>query len=306
MDVIRKELIEFGLKGSQLVELPIEESKESAYAIEVDKSNKYELWEHFNHIKSKTGFTPVVTTFWGASSGSWLDALKEEDLFMRFPYEGEDDTLDISPKAIIERSKTSSYSALLDEHNAIYSEDLVDHMEFVLDSLQETFGKSPSEKEILELMSKGDIKSYFEFEGWILKWQIKEERGLKQNEDNDSYLDWFNPEGQVEALILLPIQFSYDVLAYIHWFGAENLSTEASIAMLRHWNEAYGAELVAHYGTMLHLKTRNRPSSILDAFNLAKEQESFAPCTTALPGASLRDLTFALMKRDLWFLHERP
>jgi len=306
MEVIRKEIKDFGIKDSQLIELSIDQSSEKAFAIEVDKSNRYVLWEHFNHIKSKTGLTPIVTTFWGPSSEGWLSAVKEEDLFMRFPYEGEDSTLDISPKAIIKRSRTTNYSSILDEHNSIYSEDLVDHMKFVLDSLQKTFGKSPSEKEILELMSKGDIQSYFEFEEWILNWQVAEGCNLKQSEESDSYLDWFDPEGQLEALILLPTQSSCDVLAYIHWFGADSSSTEASIAMLRHWNEAYGAELVAHYGTMLHMKIKNRPSTTLDAFNLAKEQESFAHCTTALPGASLRELTFALKKRDLWFLHERP
>ena len=306
MDVILKEINEFGLNGSQLIELSINKSSEKAFAIAVDKSNKYILWEHFNQIKSKTGLTPVVTTFWSGSSSSWVDAVREEDLFMRFPYEGKGDSLDISPKAIIKRSQTANYAEILDVHNTIYSENLVDHMKFVLDSLQETYGKSPSEKEILELMSKGDIKSYFDFEEWILNWQVAEGCSLNQNEENDSYLDWFNPEEQFEALILLPIQSSCDVLAYIHWFGADSSSSEASIAMLRHWNEVYGAELVAHYGTMLHLKIADRPSSIIDAFNLAKEQESFAPCTTVLPGASLRDLTSALKKRDLWFLHERP
>lgn len=306
MEAIRKELKDFGLGESELVELPIGDSKESAFALEVDKSNKYELWDHFNHIKSKTGFTPIVTTLWGSYSGTWLDAIKEEDLFMRFPYEGENETLDLSPNAIIKRSRSSSHTEILDDHNSIYSEDLIDHMKFVLDNLQEMYGNSPSEKELLDLMSKGSVNGYFEFEEWILNWQKRELCDLNQNDDNDTYLDWFNPEGQFESLIFLPIQSSCDALAYMHWFGAENLSTEASIAMLRYWHEVYGAELVAHYGTMLHIKTSKRPTSILDAFNLAKEQESFAPCTTALPGASLRDLASALMKRDLWFLHERP
>ncbi|WP_455210808.1 DUF4253 domain-containing protein [Kaarinaea lacus] len=57
---------------------------------------------------------------------------------------------------------------------------------------------------------------------------------------------------------------------------------------------------------MLHFDVQRKPESIDDAFRLAWEQEALAPCTTALPGESLRDHARALLAADKWFLHERP
>lgn len=306
MDFIEQQLSSFGIEKSKLIAISVGEPTTKAYAFEVNQSNRYVLWEHFNSIKSQTGFSPLVTAFWNSSVGSWTDAIEKEGLFDRFPFEHEDSTLEITPKAIIERAKTADYSKILSEHNSIYSEDLVDHMQFSLESLSEQFKKSPSEEELLQLMKDKKIKDYFGFEEWLLNWQLAELTGHFQDEESDAYLDWFEPQDQHEALILLPTQHSYDALAFMHWFGAENSSTEESIAMLRHWNQTYGAELVAHYGTMLHLKVGNRPQTVKEAFSLAKEQESFAPCTTALPGATLRDLAYSLNRKDSWFLHERP
>ncbi|MEI6443480.1 MAG: DUF4253 domain-containing protein [Nostocales cyanobacterium ELA583] len=68
----------------------------------------------------------------------------------------------------------------------------------------------------------------------------------------------------------------------------------------------YQIELVCHYGTMLQLKTKNKPKTCQEALQLAIEQEIIAPCTTMLPGISLEDHACALLKSDYWFLHERP
>lgn len=68
----------------------------------------------------------------------------------------------------------------------------------------------------------------------------------------------------------------------------------------------YQIELVCHYGTMLQLKTKNKPKTCQEALQLAIEQEIIAPCTTMLPGISLEDHACALLKSDYWFFHERP
>ncbi len=78
------------------------------------------------------------------------------------------------------------------------------------------------------------------------------------------------------------------------------------IALLKYWHEKYGSELVCHYGTVLQLTTKTLPTSPDEAFQLAWEQQTIAPCTTILPGISLRDHARELLHTYRWFLHERP
>lgn len=120
------------------------------------------------------------------------------------------------------------------------------------------------------------------------------------------HIDWFVPQGQSVALVLLPTPHGSDALAYHSWFGAETVGTPFMIALLQSWHQRYGAELVAHWGTMLQLVVQRRPADMTEALQLAREQILVAPCTTELPGATLRDHAHALMKSDRWFLHERP
>ena len=76
--------------------------------------------------------------------------------------------------------------------------------------------------------------------------------------------------------------------------------------MSRRWHDQFGAELVAHYGVMIKFVVRRPPSTLDVAWQLAREQELIAECTTILPGVPLRHHARALVGRDTWFLFERP
>ena len=104
----------------------------------------------------------------------------------------------------------------------------------------------------------------------------------------------------------MPTINSWEIPAYISWYGAESCSSELVVALLKYWHEKYGAELVAHYGTMLQLVTQTLPTSPEEAFRLAWEQQVIAPCTTCLPGISLRNHAREMLHCHQWFLHERP
>ncbi|HIK18118.1 MAG TPA: DUF4253 domain-containing protein [Leptolyngbyaceae cyanobacterium M33_DOE_097] len=95
-------------------------------------------------------------------------------------------------------------------------------------------------------------------------------------------------------------------LAYLHWFGAWASGTPVVIGFLKQWHQRYNAELVCHYGTMLQLTVEKRPATPAEAFDLAWQQEALAPCTTLLPGVTLRDHARSLLTVNRWFLHERP
>ncbi len=121
------------------------------------------------------------------------------------------------------------------------------------------------------------------------------------------YNDWFEPTNQLVSLLLLPDPSPENALAYLHWFAASHsLPSHVLIAVLRRWHETFGAELVAHWGTMLQLVVSRRPASAGEALALARQQELVAPCTTTLPGASTEEHAATLLSSDRWFLHERP
>jgi hypothetical protein len=121
------------------------------------------------------------------------------------------------------------------------------------------------------------------------------------------YNDWYEPRNQLVALLLLPDSSPENALAYVHWYaGRQELPSHALISILRRWRARFGAELVAHWGTMLQLVVDEPPTSTESALALAREQELVAPCTTAMPGASTEEHAALLMGSERWFLHERP
>jgi hypothetical protein len=121
------------------------------------------------------------------------------------------------------------------------------------------------------------------------------------------YLDWFDPEDQLMALLWLPTTAPEEALAYVHWFaGNGNRPSHVLVAVMRAWCAQFGAELVAHWGTMLQLVVDAPPPTIGDALVLARQQELVASCTTELPGISTEQHAATLMASDRWFLHERP
>ncbi len=121
--------------------------------------------------------------------------------------------------------------------------------------------------------------------------------------------DWFAP-GQDEChLLFLPTSNGAEALAYLEFYAEDSVagaSTERLIAVLDSWNTRFGAELVAHWGTMLQFIAERPPESLPIAFELAAEQDLIAPCTNALPGQTVRDFARVLWRRPTWFLHERP
>lgn len=120
------------------------------------------------------------------------------------------------------------------------------------------------------------------------------------------HLEWFEPQEQDRFLLLMPHAQSWAAPAYMHWYGAELGGSVLAVAMLKHWQAKFGAELVAHYGTMLQLQVKTRPHNYREALELAWQQEALAPCTLALPGVELFEHAWALLEVERWFLHERP
>ena len=141
---------------------------------------------------------------------------------------------------------------------------------------------------------------------WMLDWQTQ--HGARYLGDTDP-APWFEPDGDDCFLLFLPTPNGEESLAYIHFWSEEAVpgaTPEVLIAMLRSWRENHGADLVAHWGTMLQFVVTRPPTSMDDARSLAWEHYRVAPCTTLLPGQEVRDYARSLVSTDRWFLHERP
>lgn len=306
MEHIQKELKALGLENAQSVALAIPLSTEQAFAIEVTAQNKYPVWQHFNERKETLGLYPVLTTTWGPQNKHWPTQVTAEDFFSRFYFAEEVPGQDISPQAFITRAAQAQSDSILTDHNRMYSEDLEDGVSIYVETFASEFGEHPPEQELVDAIAAGHIQDYFALSQWCWNWAVNTLGLERLCQAPASFLDGFEPTGQTELLMLLPTPASWEVIAYMHWFGACTTTTEKAMHLLKHWHEQYGAEIVAHYGTMLHLQVSKKPATPAAAFTLATEQEAFAPCTTALPGATLCDLAAALMHRESWFLHERP
>src|SRR5262249_45979334 len=75
---------------------------------------------------------------------------------------------------------------------------------------------------------------------------------------------------------LVPVNHSWEVPAALS-FGGWNECPDATsqVAVLRYWNQIYGAELVGLSGDVMELETAKKPSSKEEALKLAQEQYWF-------------------------------
>ena len=305
-----KELISgSALESFELAELPIPETEHQVLAIKVN--HDYALWA-WQVMKAKIGDTgrwPVLIACWGNRTSSWHEQLHQEDLFDRFPFQYELDRKNrenLSPEIIISGAEKIDLEASLDQLSLDAEEDLKDYLADTISETQEQFGETPELSLLNQLIESGELNSEVDLERWLFNWEI-EHFGEKATASIDnSYIHWFDPVHEPMALLLMPTMNSWEIPAYISWYGAESCSSELVVALLKHWHQKYGAELLAHYGTMLQLVTQTLPNSPEEAFTLAWKQQVIAPCTTCLPGVSLRNHAREMLHSHEWFLHERP
>jgi len=291
------------------VRFPMPGHGQSALALQVTAYDAISAWRQLRDRIAITGRWPVVTAAW-TGHGAWTGIMAEANFFDRFEYghvRPGSHRIDQSAQAILARSWDVDIDGFLRDCNGYWESRIDEFIRFQLEAMLHRHGNAPDHAEVVRAAASVDAPKARAVERFLLDWEIAQS-GLPQilDEAGLTYLDWFEPPGNPMALLLMPFTRGSEVLAHMHWFGSGTISSEMAIACLRRWEDHYGAELVAHYGTMLQMTVARRPVDIDEAFELAWEQERVAPCTTALPGVTLRDHAKALLKTDRWFLHERP
>lgn len=303
------------LKDSNIASLAIPESQQLAFAIEVPRSQMLDCWRLLRSLVNDTQMYPVLSDRWLAGTGNWQNDMIEEDYFCRneYLYEQKNGSIEsVASESIVDAAKSLNGEKII-KTRIKKSERIADEEwrepDWYLHNLEETqrnFAISPKPEEAKAALNSGEIITEIDFERWLFTWELNnvpKERLLPP--PDLTYQEWYDvsPSDTI-PLLLLPTSNSWETLAYMHFYGAMNSAED--IAILKHWHDRYGAELVAHYGTMLQFYVTNKPQNLTEAFELASEQYEFAFDTFILPGVSIREHARALLHIDRWFLHERP
>ncbi len=299
-----------------MIKLDIPDCEHPALAIQITRDEVFKAWQLLRSHLSTTQRWPVVVASWNFQHQDWSSDIVNSHFFDRQPFQYENSQQQphsCTPKEILTRSKTVNLATFLakeieDQRQESDSQTLKEELDYELERIPEQFDVSSMRSQLQSLVDDGKLQSTLDLEKWLFEWEIAHDIGVDQTENTENgYLGWYEADdNQSLALILLPTANCWETVAYIHWFGSEGVGSDVVAAFLKRWYETYGAELVCHYGTMLQLVVSKKPDTLQEAFELAWEQTAIAPCTTLLPGISLRDHARELMSCDRWFLHERP
>ena len=280
---------------------------ETIFAIAVG-ADAMGAWQRLRDLLPVTGRWPVLTCLWASSEGPWAQRIDDNELMSRFYFMQEDTRRpDHRPGSILAAADGVDVDAALAAIGIDDSLSLEEYLECTLAHTANRFGTTPEIGAPVEFLAAQRLQTPRDIEQWLFDWEQAHCPGPLALADNDlAHIEPFVPDVGETALLLMPAASGSDVPAYLNWYASGRVNSESIVALLRQWHARHGAELVAHYGTMLQLRVARRPQSAQEAFDLAWQQETVAPCTTVLPGVALRDHARALLHTDSWHLHERP
>jgi hypothetical protein len=101
-------------------------------------------------------------------------------------------------------------------------------------------------------------------------------------------------------LALVPTKNSWEVPAYLQFGGWNDIPLpEASVAILKHWNELYGAELVAVQADTIEIHVLRPPTQKRTAQQLAKEHSAY--CRDVFDDHTVGSIGAILRKSRVWY-----
>jgi hypothetical protein len=283
-----------GLDPSALVaHAPLPDGDE-VWALRSTDESWFADWQALRRLVPVTGRWPLAMTSWGVE----IDPVNR---LGTDPRTGRDE----SPTGILGRLDGVDVDADLD---ALEAESLPmpldEWFEYHQDATRQRCGSAPALDEVRAAL--GDEPLELEIERWLLRWELVE-GGLTVVPGGDApYLEWFEPRGQPVHVLLLPRREPWCAAAYTGGYEWEYPHRDLRPALFRRWSEQYGAEPAANWDTMMQLVVTRPPSTVEDAFGLARAMTLLWPSTNGGPGITVREMAFDLVGRNSWFLHCRP
>lgn len=178
-----------------------------------------------------------------------------------------------------------------------------------VDRLCEIFGTEDAENpaEAMQSASSVDVREYFqgraeEFsgDGAHGDWPKKPE-GMPDFTIPRKILE---PDKFHETVViaLIPATHSWEVPAVLSFGGWNDCPfARDQVAVLRYWNEIYGAELVGLSGDVMELEASRKPASKEEALKLAQEQYWFCYDIVEQGVGTIENLAGGLMASSIWY-----
>lgn len=135
---------------------------------------------------------------------------------------------------------------------------------------------------------------------WLLDWELE-----NATPPRDRVQDWFEVGTPDQPLVIriFPRTAPFAAIAIEHWWASD---MPFALAAMQRWQRRYGARLIAHFGTMLHIVSSTCPTDLEEAWGLAREQHLLCDALLEPSGEARRHLALGLMHEPRWFLHSRP
>ena len=165
------------------------------------------------------------------------------------------------------------------------------------------FGRGPTAAEL------EGIESSRQLDEFLFDWErhnFGDEAVLAAGQPNP--IEWFPLESRDMVLLVLPAVYGAETIPQLGFWAVDGRS-ECMAPLsndLRRWQDDFGAELVANFGTMLQFIVSRPPPELDEAYQLAKEHDAVADATLPLPGMMRRHYAADLIGTTRWFLHSRP
>lgn len=291
------------LDGLESVELPIPDSDQTVLIVRVDSGDILTMWEAARSLLDRTRRWPVFMLSWQNTDGNWKDDFIENLFFDRYAFQSEifdGNRIGLSPENITEGAAAIELSDIYQRLAMKRYDGVKEFLSYQVDA------EGNDNPELMSRIIQGLDDTITD------RYRTASSRFYKCKFENDqiaaldtSYITWYEAANHESLfLVFLPTKNSWEVPAYVQWYGAERCGSEVVVAQLKDWHEHYGAEIVAHYGTMLQLTVGSKPKSLNEALDLAYVQDLLAPCS--LSGTSIGEHALDLMQSDKWFLHDRP
>ena len=277
----------------KFVQIAIPDTGDSVFAAKLHRTDPYTIWAAARGLVERTGRWPLVVDLQFSGPFGSLEKRLHEVVLSRVPFEDETG-IAFLPADIIEASAKIRVESYLER--LARAADEYEDVDWVLEEIEAEFGRRPE---------SGELDSSITYTAHRADRWAFERRLENGNVDGEPVARLTQLPPAKPVLILLPASSGADTLAWVGWYGAEGCHAE-TIAVLRQWDDKFGAELTANYGTMLEFCVANPPSDPIEAWQLAAQHDLLAPSNLAGPGISVRDYARELMRSDRWHLHERP